>query len=205
MLKKNTKLLKVLEEIEEKNRQENFWIVGPETGRVLHLLVRVFEPKVLLEIGTSVGYSAIYLASALQENGHGKLWTIESHKKRFELAKLNIKKTGLKNIVQIMGHAPEIFFERSDSASDPDLPEKIDMAFFDAFKKDTGLFFDAVFPRLSHGGLIIVDNVLSHRHKSMLAFIESVYLRKDLKVVELAVGSGLLLVVKIKTGQAFHY
>lgn len=185
------KITKLLRAIEEKNAHENYWIVGPETGRVLHWLVRVFEPEVLVEVGTSVGYSALHMATALQKNGHGKLWTIESHKERFDMAEENIKKSGLKNLIQLKGHAPEIFFENAS------IPEKINMAFFDAYKKDTGRFFDAVFPRLSHGGLIVVDNVLSHRYRSMLVFIESVYKREDLKVVEIPVGSGLLLAVKI--------
>lgn len=58
----------VLRRIEAEDAAETVWIVGPETGRMLHWLIRVAQPKVVLEIGTSVGYSALWMASALEAN-----------------------------------------------------------------------------------------------------------------------------------------
>ena len=178
----------VLARIEEENEEDPLWIVGPNTGRMLHSLVRVMEPEVILEIGTSVGYSALWMASALQVNGKGKLWTVESHATRFERAQKNIEEAGLGEwIMSLKGHAPEIFMEETL------LPDCIDLAFFDATKKQHQEFFDAVFPRMNPGAMIVVDNVTSHRFGAMQRFISELYSRGDLQLVELSVGDGLLL------------
>ncbi|MBU0981996.1 class I SAM-dependent methyltransferase [Patescibacteria group bacterium] len=176
----------ILRRIEESGEQ--YWIVGPETGRILNWLLRVWRPEVVLEIGTSVGYSAIWIASALRANGKGKLWTVESHKERHEKARANIEEAGLSEFVVLMkGHAPEIFAEAVA------VPAMVDFAFFDATKMEHRSYFDAVYPRMRVGGLIVVDNVLSHREKEMLKFIEFMHKNSDLEVLELNVGSGLLL------------
>lgn len=181
----------VLKSIEEDNLKNGpYWIVGPESGHMLQWLVRVVQPEVLVEVGTSIGYSAIWMASALEANDKGKIWTVESHGGRFEKAAANIEKSGLSHrINQIQGHAPEIF--------EGNIPDEIQMAFFDATKMETKSFFEAIFPRMKSGGLIVVDNVTTHRAGMLLQFIEELYGRSDVEVVELQVGGGLLLARKV--------
>lgn len=182
------KITALLRKIEKQNEKEIAWIVGPKTGRMLYLLTRVWRPETILEIGTSIGYSAIQMASALEENARGRIITVESHDKRFALAQKNIADSGLSHrITQIKGHAPEVI---NDTLPQPDL------SFFDATKQETQSFFDAVFPRMRKGGLIVVDNVMSHRFKSMLKFIEGIHKDPRVDVVEIDVGAGLLLAVK---------
>ena len=178
----------VLKRIEGENQAQDVWIVGPATGRMLHWLVRVLEPDVALEIGTSVGYSALWIASALEKNQRGQLWTIESHDERYARAQKNIEEAGMEHrIMQLKGHAPEIFTEN------PALPKQIDFAFFDATKQEHQSYFDAIFPRMKSGGMIVVDNVLSHRFGQMQKFIEKTHGHSGLKVVEISVGDGLLI------------
>ncbi|MFA6024046.1 MAG: class I SAM-dependent methyltransferase [Candidatus Gracilibacteria bacterium] len=178
----------VLKRIETENEAQDQWIVGPATGKMLHWLVRVLEPEVVLEIGTSVGYSALWMASALEKNQRGQLWTIESHEERFHTAQRNIEAAGLEHrILQLRGHAPEIFTEN------PILPKRIDLAFFDATKQEHQSYFDAIFPRIPSGGMIVVDNVRSHRFGKMQSFIEATHKHAGLKVVEIPVGDGLLI------------
>ncbi len=182
------KIATLLSKIERQNEEEISWIVGPQTGRMLYYFVRIWHPEIILEIGTSIGYSAIWMATALEEIGYGEIITIESHDRRFALAEANIKASGLQaRIKQVKGHAPEVI--------DGKIPQ-IDMAFFDATKQETQSFFDAVFPRMVRGGLVVVDNVRSHRFKSMLAFIEKIHSDPRVEVVEIDVGAGLLLAVK---------
>lgn len=177
----------VLARIEKENEKERVWIVGRETGRLLHFLLRVLQPAAALEIGTSVGYSAIWMGAALQENGKGQLWTIESHGGRFERAQKNIAEAGLEDFVmQVKGHAPEVI------SLEFGVPDELDFAFFDATKNEHELYFDAVLPRMQKGGMIAVDNVLSHGEE-MAGFLEKLAAREDLEVVTLHVGSGLLL------------
>lgn len=181
-------LSSILRQIEAENEAEALWIVGPKTGRMLHWLVRVVEPETLLEIGTSVGYSALWMAAALEANEKGKLWTVESHKERFSRAEKNIEAAGLGHrIQQLKGHAPEVFQEEGV------MPERIDFAFFDATKKEHQSFYDAVLPRMQSGGMIVVDNVQSHRFGEMEDFIRARHDDERLKVVEIPVGTGLLI------------
>ncbi len=181
-------IFNVLRRIEQENQKNPAWIVGPATGRMLYWLVRVLGPEVALEIGTSVGYSALWMAAALEANKKGRLWTIESHEERFKQAKKNIEEAGLAGrVMQIRGHAPEVFLR------DFPIPEQVDLAFFDATKQEHQDYFDAVFPRMRCGGMIIVDNAVSHRQGQMKKFIEKTHANTGLKVVEIPVGSGLLI------------
>jgi predicted O-methyltransferase YrrM len=178
----------VLRKIEKENEKLDQWIVGPKTGHMLHWLVRVLEPDVALEIGTSVGYSGLWIASALQKNGRGHLWTIESHDERFEKARQHFEEAEMaEHITQLKGHAPEIFTQGLN------MPEVIDFAFFDATKQEHQSYFDAIFPRMRSGGMIVVDNVRSHRFGHMEKFIEKTHANTKLKVVEIPVGDGLLI------------
>lgn len=178
----------VLRKIEEDNRRKIQWIVGPATGRLLYGLIRVANPLTVLEIGTSVGYSALWIASALEKNQRGKLWTVESHANRFEQAQKNFREAQLEHrIIGIRGHAPEIFSDYLE------IPSIIDFVFFDATKQEHQNYFDAVFPRMVSGGVMVVDNTLSHRFGPMKKFIETMHKHPGLKVVEIGVGSGLLL------------
>lgn len=187
----NPQVESILKAIEEDNLKNGpYWIVGPESGHMLQWLVRVMQPEVLVEVGTSVGYSSIWMATALEANNKGKIWTIESHGARFEKAQKNIAKSGLGHRVdQIHGHAPEIF--------EGNIPDEVQMCFFDATKMETKSFFEAIYPRMQSGGLFVVDNVTTHRAGMLLQFIEELYGRSDVEVVELQVGGGLLLARKV--------
>lgn len=181
----------VLKRIEAENEIEKVWIVGPETGKFLAFLLRVIRPRLVLEIGTSVGYSALWMASALEKNGQGELWTIESHAERYERARGNIAESELLGrIHQVKGHAPEIFEELV-------LPGKVDFAFFDATKMEHQSYLEAVWPLLAPGALLAVDNVLSHRSGPMKDFVDGLYADPRFEVVEIPVGSGLLLAKRV--------
>lgn len=178
----------VLQRIEAENKLEPQWIVGPQAGQFLHDLVLKEQPQAIVEIGTSVGYSAIWMGSALKEIGQGKMWTIESHEERFVKAEKNIEEAGLKDwVVQIKGHAPEVF-EKLNS-----LPLEIDLAFIDATKHETPLYIEALRPRLKKGGWLLIDNVQSHRFGVMAETIEKLYKDPHFEVREETLGGGLLL------------
>lgn len=182
-------LKNILSQIEAENEAEPLWIIGPEVGRFIHGLFRVIQPETVVEVGTSVGYSALWMASALRENGKGHVWTIESHKERFGRAQVNIREANMTDfITQLKGHAPEIFYE------DTALPEHFDVIFLDATKKQHGDFYEAVLPRMKPGSWMLVDNVHSHRHvPELTAFVEVVHANPALATQELDLGTGLLL------------
>lgn len=181
----NPNLLSLLHEL-EKTRDE-FWNITPETGKFLNLLIKDRKYKTVLEIGTSNGYSGIWLAEALKETG-GHLYTIESNlKKRFPLAKENFAKSGLnKYITQILGHAPEAI---------PASPKWLDMVFFDATKEEHLEYFEILKNRIKKGGMIITDNAISHQ-KILKIFINTLKNSPDWESITLNIGSGLMLSLK---------
>ncbi len=158
----NPKLRNLLDNIIKYNLQNPSWIVDSKVAGFLYKKSLEIKAKNILEIGTSIGYSGLHLALAAKEN-KGKLYTIESHKKRFEIAKNNFEESGLRNyILQIKGHAPEAI---------PEISEPWDLIFFDATKCEHVLYFNALKNKIKKGGLLIVDNAISHRD-AMADFLE---------------------------------
>jgi predicted O-methyltransferase YrrM len=185
-----SKVTQVLRRVERENEEKKVWIVGPEVGQFLYDLVIERGPQNCLEIGTSVGYSAIWIGSALRQNGSGKLCTVESHAERFERAQKNIAEADLTDqIMQIKGHAPEVFTENLD------MPQNLDLAFFDATKYEHQSYFDAIFPRLNPCGILIVDNVISHAQE-MAEFRAMLESYPQLKCELHEIGAGVLVCEK---------
>lgn len=80
------------------------WCIPWDEAQFLHLLTTITKPKFILEIGTSIGFSTIWLASAAAEYG-GIVKTIEINKERADQAEQNFKKANLKNIILLEGDA----------------------------------------------------------------------------------------------------
>lgn len=174
-------LLALLAELEKTSK--TFWNISRETAEFLHVLAGGIHAKNILEIGTSNGYSGVFLASACQ-----KLYTVESHKERFELAAENFKKACLsRRIRQIKGHAPEIL---------KTLRAKFDLVFLDATKYEYTSYLDAVWSKIAAGGFLVADNVDSHKD-SLREFFEELRKKKDAKLFYAPVGTGLLVIRKL--------
>lgn len=189
--------------------RSKFWNIPKETGLFLNKLIRNSNIKTILEIGTSNGVSAIWMAEALkakaEKNGQKKsesasskthyLYTIESHfKLRFPLAKENFKKAGLTPyITQILGHAPEVI---------PKKPKYFDLIFLDATKYEHVDYLKTILPRTrfntrTHfGSVIITDNALSHK-KELAPYFKAIKKLKNFETHLIKIGSGLLISVKI--------
>jgi len=178
------RILEAMKEQRVLNEENDYWIVSEEVGLLLRMLVLLKKPKVILEIGTSIGYSSLWLASALQEGG--KLITIESHAERFEIGEAFFEESGLQDkIVHIKHHAPECY---------KDIEENIDMVFSDAVKKGSISYVEELIPKLNNGALVVTDNINSHKEE-MLPFLE--YMNNNSAFVNsnLDIGTGLLLSV----------
>ncbi len=183
------KALKVLKEL-EKTKQE-FWNISKETGVFLNTLIRISNIKKILEIGTSNGVSAIYMAEALKSKGSApthQIYTIESnYKLRFPLAKANFAKTNLTPYVtQILGHAPEVI---------PKTPKFFDLFFLDATKYEHADYLKAIIPKMKKGSIIIADNAISHK-EALKPYVRELKKYKSLKTQLIQLGSGLLITVK---------
>lgn len=177
-------ILSLLKQLEKSSK--TFWNIAPEAGQFLNSLVKDRQYKKVLEIGTSNGYSGIWLAEALSQT-KGQLYTMESHKERFKLASENFEKAGLKkHITQIAGHAPEDF---------PATPPIFDMAFFDATKDEHLAQFQILKSRIKKGGLIATDNIHSHKEE-LKDYLKIVKATPGWRSTELNLGTGLLISFK---------
>lgn len=170
--------------------QKNFWNISRVTGQFLYTLIKTANCKNVVEIGTSNGYSGIWLGKALKETG-GHLTTIEFWEKRFSIARENFKACGVDDCISIIqGSACDVLKE---------LPEdfKIDFAFIDANKKEYIDYFKLIHPHLNKGGFIACDNVLSHKEKTQ-SFIDAINNHPDYENVVLSLPAGLSLGRKIR-------
>lgn len=123
---------------------------GHLQGRVLSMFSKMHRPKVILEIGTYTGYSALCLAEGLTKDG--KLITIDINEEIADMTRQYFNKYDVAQVFDFrIGNALEII---------PSLNETIDMVFIDADKENYSNYFDLVIDKMPSGGIIIADNVL---------------------------------------------
>ena len=178
----------ILSELEK--TQKNFWNISRVTGEFLYTLIKAGNCQNALEIGTSNGYSGIWLGKALKETG-GHLTTIEFWEKRFSIARQNFEACGINDVISIVqGSACDIL---------KDLPEsfKIDFAFVDANKREYIDYFNLIHTHLKTGGFICCDNVLSHKEKTK-EFIDAITGHPDYENVVINLPAGLSVGRKIR-------
>lgn len=154
-----------LSEIRDYGEKNNVPIVHPEVKQLLKVLVEIKKPKVILEVGAAIGYSAMVMASVMPEGG--KIITIERNAEMIAQAKKNIEQKGFSDMIEIReGEAEEILSE---------FDQEIDMVFLDGAKGRYQDFLEYILKNLKSEGVIIADNVL---FKGMIANDDLVVRRK---------------------------
>lgn len=125
--------------------------VAPTNGKLLHLLARATGARRVLEIGTLGGYSTIWLARAVPEDG--RVVTIEAESRHAALAQANIDRAGVGEQVDIrIGRGADVLPTLADEAP-------FDLVFIDADKESNVIYLDWA-ARLGHPGtVVVVDNV----------------------------------------------
>ncbi|MSP12743.1 MAG: methyltransferase domain-containing protein [Chloroflexi bacterium] len=162
--------------------------IRPEVGQFLHLLIRLARAKRVLEIGTSNGYSSLFLAAALADTG-GKLVTLERDPRKIEQARQNWAEAGLdNNITLLAGDAHE---------SLKTLSGPFDLVFIDAEKEDYLHHLDLAYPLVRQEGLIIADNVTSHAVE-LQQYIEHTQSHPGLLSVTVPIGRGEQISLKLE-------
>jgi predicted O-methyltransferase YrrM len=146
--KKFNKAEKILRKIEKKASNEFLPIVSAEKGRVLAEEVRRAKPKLVLEVGTLIGYSAILMGNELDETAH--IITIEIHAEEAKTAEENIRKAEIPPKVEVItGDAIEIISQ---------LKGAFDFVFIDAKKTEYMDYLQLVEDKLCKGAVIVADN-----------------------------------------------
>jgi caffeoyl-CoA O-methyltransferase len=128
--------------------------VSPNLGKLLHLFAKLSNAKKILEVGTLAGYSTIWMAKALPEDG--RLITLEIDPHHAEVAGRNIDRAGLSSKVEIrVGKAIDWMPRLVDEKAGP-----FDMIFIDADKPPYAEYFEWALKLSRSGTLIIADNVI---------------------------------------------
>jgi predicted O-methyltransferase YrrM len=123
-------------------------------GKLLMILASACRARRILEIGTLGGYSTIWLARALPDDG--RLITIESERRHFDTAVANIARAGVADRVEVRcGSALDVMPQLAAESAGP-----FDVIFIDADKRRYAEFFAAAMPLARRGTLIIADNVV---------------------------------------------
>ncbi len=174
---------KILAELEK--TQKDFWNIPRKTGVLMNMFIKMMNAKSALEIGTSNGYSGLWLAKALKTTG-GKLTTIEYYDKRQSIAIENFKTCGVFDIVRpLQGSACDII--KSFDAS-----EKFDFVFIDANKREYVEYFNLIKPHLTDKAMIVADNITSHAEK-VQTFIDAVDADDEFQYEIVEVPGGILV------------
>ena len=128
--------------------------VAPNQGKLLHLLARSIGARKILEIGTLGGYSTIWLARALSEDG--SLVTLEINADHAAVARANLARAGLAEVVEVrVGPALESLAQIATERGGP-----FDLIFIDADKPSNTDYFAWALKLSRKGTVIIVDNVV---------------------------------------------
>jgi predicted O-methyltransferase YrrM len=128
--------------------------VTPNEGKLLFLLARIQGARNILEIGTLAGYSTIWLARALPAGG--RLITLEADSKHADLARANIARAGLENVVELrLGRALDTLPQLAAEGRGP-----FDLIFVDADKQGNPDYFAWSLKLSRRGSLLVFDNVV---------------------------------------------
>jgi len=187
----------VLTEIETLASNRGIPIVGPAVGRFLFLLARLVGAKHVFEMGSAVGYSTIWLARGVGENG--TVYFTDIDEENAKRATSYFKRAGVSNQVQLLvGDAVHLI---------DTIEGDFDLIFNDVDKEQYPEVFAKVYSRLRRGGLLVSDNVLlsgavaaSNKDlttEAVREFNRLIYSKNDLLTTILPIRDGISVSLKL--------
>jgi len=167
-------------------RFERLRQIPPETGHLLALIAASAPSGAFIEIGTSGGYSGLWISLACRALGRG-LTTFEIAEAKVALATETFRKAGVDDIVSIVpGDVREQLAGQSDVA----------FCFLDVEKDLYQECYDAVLPNMVSGGLLVADNTISHAG-DLAEFLDRAEGDERVDTMIVPVGNGVLLVRRV--------
>jgi len=180
------KLLNELEQFSQKNI--GYYNIPAATGKFFYNLVLISKAKNILEVGTSNGYSTIWLAEAAKQN-KGKVTTIEISESKVKMAKENFKRAKLDKLIKII---------HGDALKEiPRLREKYDFMFIDAIKRDYIKYLKLNEKNLKKNAVIVADNAIIFKEK-MIHYLNYLQNNKNYSSVLVPIGTGVEFSIKVK-------
>ena len=170
--------------------QHEYWNLDRYCANFLNMLIKINHAQNVLEIGTSNGYSGIWILKALEETG-GKFTTIEFWEKRQRIARENFKKCSNVKAEAKIGSAIVVLEDLFEEIKNKKR-EKYDFIFIDANKKEYIEYFDLADKILENKGVIVADNILSHYEK-VENYVNKLFSRNDYQSQILEIGAGMMI------------
>lgn len=191
-----------LNELEEYAKKTEVPIIRKQMQSLIRVLLTLGQPKQILEVGTAIGFSALFMSEYAPDDCH--ITTIEKYEKRIPLARENFRKSGKEHrFILLEGDAAAIL---------PTLTGQFDLIFMDAAKGQYLHFLPDVLRLLAQGGILISDNVLQDGdiiesrfavtrrnrtiHARMREYLYELKHNEALETVILTVGDGVAVSVK---------
>ena len=166
----------------QSDRIKRYRNIEPDSAQYLAMLIRIQQSKKILEIGTSTGYSTLWMADAIQVTG-GKLTTLEIDPARTAKAQNYATELKLDHVIDFwVGDAKNFLVEQHD--------QQYDFILLDAYL-DYWPYLQQMF--IKQGSVLIVDNVISHAAE-VKSFIEAVKNDERFMSMTLSLGAGLFLI-----------
>lgn len=166
--------------------------ITKDTGLFYNILLRSSNAKRVLEIGLSVGYSALWFIDAIAKNS-GHMITIEKNPSKIQRAQINFKQAGVSKLVTIKeGDALEILEELKNN------DERFDFIFIDADKENCMKYFKLAYAMLNQNGIIGTDN-MSYPQKyqqEMQEYHQYISRLPNVKTMTLDIGNGQEISIK---------
>ncbi|WP_138430008.1 O-methyltransferase [Fodinibius saliphilus] len=188
-------IIKELIAVSEEDLEFTDMLSGRQVGRLLAILIKLSGAHRVLELGTFTGYSALTMAEALPRDG--ELFTCEYNKRYENIARTFFEKSehGSK-ITLCMGKALETI---------PTIDGEFDFVFLDADKINYPSYYEMIQPRLTLGGIMVIDNVLwggevlepsTDKAKAIDRLSKQIHRDKSVEQVMLTVRDGITVVRK---------
>jgi len=169
------------------DRSQKMLNITPRAGEFLSILVRLQGAKRVLEIGTSNGYSTLWLADAVSSTD-GIVETVEMNPEKVGLARINFERAGLSRFISLVeADAAEVLAAAADSI--------YDFVFLDSERTEYLSWWPHVLRVLRPGGLAVCDNAISHKHE-LEQFTAAVHRTPRCSMCLVPVGKGQLLILK---------
>jgi predicted O-methyltransferase YrrM len=165
----------------EPDRRRKMLNLEPDTARFISMLVQTSHKKHILEIGTSNGYSTIWLAWAVQNVG-GQVISIDRDERKQVLAEKNLRRANLHHLVTLLcGDATDIVAS---------LPGPFDCIFFDADRVSAPSQLQLLVSKLTPDALLLADNVHSHPDE-ITAYLAALEALPQFEKLVVPIGKGL--------------
>lgn len=197
----NSKVFRVISRLDRQSEKERkgkakiepgqeMLAITADTGMFFSILLKAIKARRVLEVGTSAGFSTLWLADAVGKKG--KVVTIEMDPLKVKRARKNFKQASVDRVIEIkQGVALDVLRRLKGS---------FDFVLLDADKENIIKYFDLVLPLVRKGGIIAADNMLfpPHYRPMMKKYSRHVQSKKNVQSVTVPIGMGEEITIKLQ-------